>query len=288
PAVIRQWRAFYEKHADLFRSNDSFAAVGVAFWSEQKLAGNRKHAEVVAQVSQQLLAAHVPFDYVLEESFATNNFLRRYPALILPQITRAELKWLTTVADWVRTGGNVLMVGEQPPDSPLLPMVNTRSPGSGLVMRMDKLDSPEALLGWLGDYVHIDPCLIVDDGRPELRNVYVNAFTRRNRETWDVHACYHFVNYNVPLGVNAPSPKPIENLMLRLPIPHDLKLRGFTVLDPDAPDGERPESKTGETALMIKLPRLNLHKIIVADYASLKPPPSAPQKQKADRRGLDF
>jgi hypothetical protein len=76
-------------------------------------------------------------------------------------------------------------------------------------------------------------------------------------------------------------------LFRSLPIPRDLKLRGFTVIDPDSPDAERPESKTGETSLMVKLPRLNLYKVIVADYASLKPPPP-PQKQKSDRRGLDF
>jgi len=286
PAVLKQWRGFYDRNADLYRSNDSFAAVGVVFWSEQKLAGNKKHAAAAEQVGSQLLAGHVPFDYVTEESFTTNNFLRRYPALVVPEISRAEPKWLGIIADWVRDGGNALLVGEHPEDSPLVALAKSRGQAKGLVMRMASLASPDAVPSWLNNYVHVNGSVFDEDERPELKNVFVNAFTRRDRATWDVRACYHIVNYNVPLGVNAPPPAPIENIMMRLPVPLDLKPRGITALDPDSPEAARPEWRAGEHSLLVKLPRLSIYKVIVVDYASTKPPP--PPKPKSDRRGFDF
>ena len=285
PAVLKQWRGFYERNADLYRSNDSFAAVGVLFWSEQKLAGNKKHAAVVEQVAGQLLAAHVPFDYVTEESFTTNNFLHRYPALVVPEITRADAKRLDMIADWVRDGGNVLLVGGHPEDSPLVALAKSRGQARGLVMRMDSLASPDAVPSWLANYVHINGSVFDEDERPELKNVFVNAFTRRDPATWDARICYHIVNYNVPLGVGAPPPAPIGDITLRLPVPQDLKPRGITALDPDVAGVEKLEWHQGEHSLLMKLPRLNIYKVIVVDYASTKAPPL---KTKSDRRGLDF
>ncbi|OHE75176.1 MAG: hypothetical protein A2107_03920 [Verrucomicrobia bacterium GWF2_62_7] len=151
---------------------------------------------------------------------------------------------------------------------------------------MASLASPDAVPSWLNNYVHVNGSVFDDDERPELKNVFVNAFTRRDRATWDVRACYHIVNYNVPLGINAPPPAPIENIMLRLPVPQDLKPRGITALDPDSADAARPEWRAGEHSLLVKLPRLSIYKVIVVDYASTKPPP--PPKMKSDRRGLDF
>jgi hypothetical protein len=286
PAVLKQWRGFCERNADLYRSNDSFAAIGVIFWSEQKLAGNKKHAAAAEQVGAQLLAGHVPFDYVTEESFTTNNFLRRYPALVVPEVARVEPKWLGIIADWVRDGGCALLVGEHSEDSPLVALAKSRGQAKGLVMRMATLASPDAVPSWLSNYVHVNGSVFEDDERPELKNVFVNAFTRRNPATWDVRACYHIVNYNVPLGVGAPPPAPIENIIMRLPVPLDLKPRGITALDPDTSSVEKPESRLGEHSLLLKLPRLNIYKVIVVDYASTKPPPAP--KMKSDRRGFDF
>ena len=62
--------------------------------------------------------------------------------------------------------------------------------------------------------------------------------------------------------------------------------RGITAFDPDSAGAARPEWHTGEHSLLVKLPRLDIYKVIVVDYASTQPPP--PPKMKADRRGLDF
>ncbi|MBI5396449.1 MAG: hypothetical protein HZA91_14235 [Verrucomicrobia bacterium] len=278
-AVVKQYRAFYERNADLYRTNDSFTPVAVAFWGEQKLAGNKKHAEVVRQVSDQLLASRVAFDYVVEDCF-TNNFIRRYPALVLPEIAHAGPKWLETAASYVQQGGNVMIVGAHPENSPLLPMIKTRSPGRGLVSRLDSLDEPTAIPSWLNDYVHVSAQLLADDGREELQRVFVNCFARRSRETGDIRVAIHLVNYNVPLGANAPPPAPLGDLMVRLPVLPNLKLRGLTALDPDSPDAEKLEWKQGESGLWVKLPRLAIYKIVVVDFAStVPPPPPVPKSQ---------
>ncbi len=279
-AVVKQYRAFYEKNAELYRANDSFVAVAVVYWGEQKLAGNKKHAEVVRQVSDQLLAARVPFDYVVEDCF-TNNFIRRYPALVLPEITRAEPKWLETVASYIQQGGSVMIVGAHPENSPVLPLVQTRAVGGrGLTKRIETLDEPDAISSWLNDYVHVGAQILADDGREELRRVFVNSFARRGRETGDVRMALHFVNYNVPLGVNAPPPKPLTDLMLRIPVPPNLKLRSLTALDPDSPTAEQPGWKQGEGNLLVKLSRLNIYKALVVDFLSTVPPP--PPIKKSD------
>lgn len=277
--VVKQYRAFYERNADLYSTNDTFTPVAVAYWGEQKLAGNKKHAEVVRAVSDQLLASRVAFDYVVEES-CTNNFIRRYPALILPEVTRVEPKVLDNLGRYVQQGGNVMIVGAHPESSPLLPMVKTRSPGRGLVARLESLDEPGAIASWLNDYVHVGAQLLADDGREELQRVFVNSFARRSRETGDIRLAVHLVNYNVPLGVNAPPPAPLPDLMLRLPMPPNLKLRGITTLDPDAAEPDKIEWKQGESGLLIKLPKLAIYKVVVVDFASTVPPPAAVPKSQ--------
>ena len=227
----------------------------------------------------------MPFDYVTEESFTPNNFLRRYPALVVPEIAHADAKPLGIIADWVRDGGNVLLVGEHPEDSPLTALAKSRGQARGLVMRMASLASPDGVPSWLANYVHINGSVFDEDERPELKNVFVNAFTRRDPATWDTRICYHIVNYNVPLGVGAPPPAPIGNILLRLPVSQDLKPRGVTALDPDADAAGQPEWHADEHVLLVKLPRLNIYKVIVVDYASTKAPLP---KTKSDRRGLDF
>jgi hypothetical protein len=271
-AVIKQYRGFFERNADLYRTNDSFTPVGVAYWAEQHLAGNRKHTEGVRQITQNLLAAHIPFDYAVEECF-TNKFFHRYPALIMPEIARADSNWLRAIASWVETGGNVLIVGEHPKDSPLLGMTKKKVATNGLVLRMDQVTDPGDISMWLGNYVHVSPRLLEEDDRPELRNVFVNSFARRNRYTGDVRMAVHLVNYNVPLGQNAPPPKPLADLVLKLPVPRDLVVRGITALDPDAPQADTLDTKKAEHGFWVRVPRLNIYKIVVVDFACTKPPP---------------
>ena len=110
--------------------------------------------------------------------------------------------------------------------------------------------------------------------------MFVNSFARRSRETGDIRMAVHLVNYNIPLGANAPPPAPLPDLMLRLPMPPNLKLRGITTLDPDSAEPDKLEWKQGESGLLIKVPKLAIYKVVVVDFAStVPPPPPVPKSQ---------
>ena len=259
PEVIRQWNEFHQRHANLLRGNDSLAAVGVAFWSEQDFLST-KHRMSVNTLTDSLLTAHVPFDYVMEESFTT-KFLRRYSAIILPEIAQANAAWLEAVAEWVRAGGHLLVAGTHPAESPLHAMAEGKEAGRGTVTRIEKLPDATAVGSWLRDTAKLDAAIIADDSRPELQRVYVNIFGRRSPSRMVVHV----LNYNTSLGVDASQPLAINNLSISMPLPRGLRPQAVISYDPERPDGEKLEWKAEREKLIIRLPQLTISKMIVAD-----------------------
>jgi len=245
--VIQQWNAFHRRHAELLRGNDSLAPVAIAYWSEQTFAST-KHMKSVNALSEKLLAAHVPFDFLMEENF-NERFLSRYSAIIMPDIANADVARLAAVAAWVRAGGRLLLAGAHPADSPLLAMTG--------VTKMEKLPDVSVLGSWLRD-----AAAIVDDGRPELRRVYINLFARRD----PARIVAHVLNYNTPLGVNAPPPAPIENISLRIPLPRGLEPRRLTAFDADSDAAETLNWKRAGDTLAVSLPRLLISKMIVVEF----------------------
>ncbi|MBM3860506.1 MAG: hypothetical protein FJ395_12755 [Verrucomicrobia bacterium] len=247
--VIRRWNTFHQRHAGLLSGNDSLATVGVAYWSEQTLF-SAKHMTSVTALSDMLLASHVPFDFLMEENF-NEQFLSRYSAIIMPDIAHADAARLAAVAAWARAGGRLLLAGAHPADSPLLAM-------TGSVTRIEKLPDANILGTWLRD-----AAAIVDDGRPELRRVYINLFARRH----PARIVAHVLNYNTPLGVDALPPAPIENISLRIPLPRGLKPRCVTAFDADTDTAQALEWKSGSETLAVTLPRLLISKMILVELS---------------------
>lgn len=259
--VIRQWNAFHQRHADHLRGNDSLAAVGVAYWSEQTLFSTR-HRNSVATLNEALLAAHVPFDFLMEEHF-TEEFWGRYAAIILPEITHADPAWWNGAAAWVRAGGHLLVAGMHPPYSPLLAMAAGKNSGRGTVTRVEKLPEAKGLETWLRQTAKLDAAAVLDDGRPTLQRVFVNLFVRRAPP----RLVLHVLNYNSPLGVHAGPPNPLENISLRIPLPDGFAPVRITAFDPDGPSPEPLKWQPPGEMLLVNLPRLLLSKMIVVELS---------------------
>lgn len=273
-AVQRQFRDFMETQRALYEGLDSWAPVAVACFPELTWLGNRRHAQEIRRVTQELLDAHVLFDYVIEDQFTAES-LKKYTAVILPDVSHLSDARLAVLRDFVRGGGVALAVGPlaqfdelaRPRDPSVLDDLfdKARAPnpqaiksvGRGRTFAAAELPVDHALSGWLDRAVGRPLSALRGPSSAALAKVRISVFRRPGAKQYVVH----LLNYNVVLGVDAPEPDPLRGLEVALPLPECPQEKVVRCHDPLGSSVDLASSRDGQT-LRFTVPELSVYRVI--------------------------
>ena len=130
--------------------------------------------------------------------------------------------------------------------------------GAGATVWLATLPSSGILLAeWVEKAAGKRPSVMAPSQAPALAKVRVNAFRQPGTGRYIVH----FVNYNVPLGVEAAPPQIIGPVEITLRLPSPGEKTKVTCYDAEAEVTELPAKWDGQT-LRFTLPAIRIHKII--------------------------
>jgi len=128
--------------------------------------------------------------------------------------------------------------------------------GQGLCLASDRLPRREQLPLWLRQGIGRELTVLSGPDTALRRAVRVNAFRSPKR------LVLHVVNYNVPLGLNAPQPEPLTDLSFSVPLPAGWREVRVTAYEPGPTEGERLSAKVEGDRVQFTLPSLRVYRVV--------------------------
>ncbi|MGD9496049.1 MAG: hypothetical protein AB7Y46_07050 [Armatimonadota bacterium] len=269
--VLNRYRAFFERHEDLYAGYVPYAQVGVAAFGDQSFYGNTKHVTSVRQITAELLDAHVLFDYITEDRF-TSEVLAGLRAVVLADAKYMSREQIEALEGYVRAGGHALIVGETPTHDLRVQSLAPQTLPAALRPAPEGADLHQHLPwgegAWLR-YARIpldEVAELLTRGAGELDiapkagpGVRANAFIKPDAGS---PLMLHLVNYDTPLGAE---PEPMEDktdLELSVPLPEGAVARTVTAFDPSADEPETLAHRTRDGRAQIMVPSLHIYKVL--------------------------
>ncbi len=294
--VLNEYRAFFEDHAALYTGLLPYARVAVATFGDQNLYEHKAHVSSAREVTQELLAAHLLFDYVTEERF-TAETLRGYEAVVFADVKYVDPEQIAALESYVEAGGRAIIVGEAPthdllvrplapPDLPeaLRPLEEGQSliyrrQGEGSWLRMSRLPldglgavvatPEETLAAGYSDLDGLVDALETEDATRAARaasvapeagpGVRLNAFIDPEAGS---PLILHVLNYDTPLGAD---PEPVAdrtNLQLRVPLPEGAQVTSVTAFSPDRDEPLSLGYDLEDGVAVVLLPSLHIYEVL--------------------------
>lgn len=262
--ALNEYREFIESHPELYAGLLPLADAVILAFPEQGWLGNAAHIAAVRRLTPELADAHVLFEFISESRLDACPLDAKIVAAcgisILPD------RHLLALAGFVEQGGTLLVSGSfAEKDEYLRPRTVLPNPleplrglaggqivqaGKGRLVRVDSEDSVVEFLGRYGVRVR------TADGKsaPGLR---LAAHRTPDGGRFVIHA----VNYNVPLGVNAPAIEEVRDVDIELPLPLGRGISGFHFFNPDqsSPIGGRVSAENG--IAKIHLDRIRIYAV---------------------------
>ncbi len=269
-----QYRQFFERHARLYEGLDSLAEVAVAVFPDLVWFGNRQHQTEIRAATQHLLDGHVLFDYLIAEQFSYAN-LKKYAAIVLPQVSHLAEAQLAAVQRYLHEGGTLIVTGKAPQadelgrvqdPQPLAPWLAaaeaqgtaTQRRGRGVCVLMRSLPAEGGqLVDILQKAAARSFATLAGPQDPAWAKVRVNAFQRPGQAQWVLH----LVNYNVPLGVESREPAVQGPLKVTLRLPAGLSEAKIRCHDPQG-EAIEIQSTFRNSELRFTLPELRIYKVL--------------------------
>ena len=265
--ALNEYRRFFESHPDLYAGLDTYAQAAVLVFPEQSWLGNSAQMSAAEALTGELTEAHVLFDYVSELRFS-DKVLKPYPTVVAPNLQVLSDEQLRTLAEYVKAGGHLvisgrfaelddalksrdLAAGEWGPVTELNPG-ETMAWGNGTLTKCATLEEARNVLA--------GKLSVMSGGNPRLApHVKLNAFRSVGGSP---RIIVHVVNYNVPLGVPAEDPQPVEGLSLTVPLP-----KGMARVEANsfAPEEGAPTKLTAAVEngkATVQLPRLTIYQVV--------------------------
>ncbi len=245
--ALNEYRRFFETHPQLYAGLQSYAQVGVLACPEQDWLGNRAHIAAVRELTRVLTEAHVLFDYVSETDFESR--VRRVYSTTIAAEMRVVSNACMTALD---LGKPLTIVGEfatskDLADPPLEPKAWKEA------IRCATVEAAPQALG-------ADASVLSCPSRELAPHVKVNAFCTPGEGPGRV--VVHVVNYNVPLGVEAARPTPVDGIELRLPWPKGRRVAAATAYAPDEQEPVPLETRIEDGRLLCRLPRVRIYRVV--------------------------
>ncbi|MEW6355446.1 MAG: alpha-amylase family protein [Planctomycetota bacterium] len=258
---LKRYRDFFEQHAALYDGLESFAEVGLAVFPEEKYFGNSGHITQIRKATHHLLDGHILFDYVIQDQFTVGN-LKKYKVVILAETRCLSDANVAALKEYVESGGKAIVIGKLPEldekglkrETPALKDLVD----AGKALHMERLPKYDTHLADALQKVLGHPLSIFEtESTLVLAKVRVNAF----RAPGANRLIMHFLNYNVPLGVDAKEPDPIGPINVAVRLPEGMKDVKPTCLDPQGETVELNGTQEGNV-LRFALPELKVYKVV--------------------------
>ncbi len=246
--ALNEYRRFFEAHPDIYAGLDSYARIAVLACPEQRWLGNAAHLAAVRALTKALTEAHVLFDYV-SESRLDEAALRRYEAVLAPELHAVSDAQLRTLRRYVEGGGRLIVVGGFATRGEAL---GERKPQPWRPAKVTHCEGMEAAVRALGRGASVLSC-------PDERlapYVKVNAFRGPGR------IVLHVVNYNVPLGARAPRPAAVDGIELNVPLPEGTRAASAGTHAPDEPKPTSPSVRNDAGRARLRIGTLGIYRVV--------------------------
>ncbi len=276
----KKCREFFEKNARLFEGLDTYAQVGLAVFPEQGYFGGKEHIGEVRKATQHLLDGHVLFDYVIEEQFTLEN-LRKYDAVVMPRIVYLSDRRADALKKYAQEGGRVVVIaaagesdekGRKRERPALDEMVERKAEGKEYAIKRVGAGATafaeglapqgKRLADWIESVAERKLSVVRSPEGPAMAKVRANAFAEPGKNRYIIH----FVNYNVPLGVEAPEPEALGPIEVAVRLPAGGGPMKAVCHDPESEAAALPLQREGD-AVRFTLPPLRIYKIVELEPA---------------------
>ncbi len=112
PEIRTLYHRLFSDAADWFEGYTSAATVGLVYSYENLHLENTEHVKQVYRWSRYLDNQQVPFDYLLEEHIADEEYLRPYRLVIAPEVTYLSEEQCRALTSFVVSGGTLVLTGD--------------------------------------------------------------------------------------------------------------------------------------------------------------------------------
>ncbi|MEA3400271.1 MAG: hypothetical protein U9R79_03400 [Armatimonadota bacterium] len=291
-SVLNTYRAFFEAHADLYEGLLPYAQVAVAAFGDQNLYEHQDHISSVQQITDELVNAHVLFDYVVEDRFTAEE-LGQYRTVIVPDVKYASPEQIAALESYMEGGGRAMIIGGTPThdlqvrplDAEALPDVmrptdddspiryQRQGQGSWLWISQVPLDrlgaaiaaphdtlaagytSFEQFTAALSTAEYAERLSIAPGTGPGLR---VNAFAAPDGS----RLVLHVLNYDVELGGEPAPVQAKQNIDLHLPLPQGTEVASVIAFSPDRQEPASLGHRVEDGRALITLPSLRIYEVL--------------------------
>ena len=266
--ALNEYRRFFETHPQLYAGLDSYAPVALLAFPEQKWVGNGGHMGAVRQLTDSLTQAHVLFDYVSEMRLS-ETVLKRYPVVVAAELDILSDEQLAILAEYVQAGGHLIRAGSfaghdeflaprQPETNRWASLTHatgaaTQTVDRGTVTRCLRTEDVTNALG-------VDYCVATCPDEKLAPHVKVNAF--RSLSGAPGRLVVHLVNYNVPLGVDAPAPTPVSKIDLDLPLPKGTRAVSAKIFAPDEDESVSLNVNCTDGRVRVRISELKIYRVL--------------------------
>ncbi|HPA46453.1 MAG TPA: beta-galactosidase trimerization domain-containing protein [bacterium] len=107
PESRRRWKPFFEANTELWDGGESWAQVGVLFWSDLVFYEWPEHLQMTHALTRVFSETQIPFDLVEEKGCGD---LSRYKVLIAPMMRYLDACQIEMLLDYAENGGNLVIV----------------------------------------------------------------------------------------------------------------------------------------------------------------------------------
>ena len=234
--VMRHLGDFVQQHQRLYQNLRPWAQVGVLAFVDQSLLGRTDHEALLAELTEALGQAHVPFSLITEEQCRLRD-LESFSVVLVPAVACLSEPQAQALSAYASHGGHVLFLGGWPVLDDRLrardwmryfgALPGVRGPGWGSRLlatfaRLGRGRGRRAVAWWalrrLPALLHrqygVEPLLVDHTGR-DSKGVRLAAYETADRHRMVVH----IVNYNVLAGAQANPVRTVNGMRLSLPFP---------------------------------------------------------------------
>ena len=219
-------------------------------------------------LTDHLSETHMLFDYV-SEARLKQTVLERYATVVAPDLRLVSDEQLNSIAEYVNHGGHLVVIGDfatqdealtvrQPGSSEWSPLMTadlgkTLRCGRGKVTRCARAESLRSVLG-------NGASVLTCPNKDLAPHVKVNAFRAPCGASGRI--VVHVVNYNVPLGVNAPDPSAVDGVELDMTLPKGTRAESVRVYAPEEVEPVSLPVSTTNGRIHIRIPLLRIYRVL--------------------------
>lgn len=254
-AVRATYNEFFEKNAGLYKGMFPFGQAGVIAFVLPNYFGDRSAFSSINQGLHLLAERHVLADLIPERVF-TLEWIKRYPALVVPNIAIMSDAQVAALVSYAKSGGKLIVLGEKAATRDQFGREREPSGVQNLLnLAVSRYGSDPSEAFATGQPLHGSE-LCSQDAAPLVRfAAYVN------HPSQPTALVLHCVNYDVDLGLKHDRVGAVRDLELAIPLPPQTKPINAVFKAPGEADVPLRVEQIGDRA-RVRVPKLSIYGLV--------------------------